>query len=410
MSLGEYVDFPGNLIIAVGEYDEMISTEDAIEAIRAATGNASAEPGVTYGSLATQTAYKLSFAPTDHVFEALDQTIVGETVSWLIEGVQGEGHLAHTLDPMNQIFFTKTIGMAGGVLFLFISTMPFMAIVYSFLPENLKPRKIPLESKPFSIQRTFVYGSILGAILVGVYTLTSATGFHLENLNLIFPNSMFATGLNLFYILSAVSLAAVMFIMMGRQGFTNALASVGVGMSNPKDKLIDMLKGLFLAAITIIWMMGWLALCGLPEMMEPWIALALVKWPVWERGINTLIVAIISVPYLIIDAAMIRGLLLSDRQWNGSRVNIKSMILAFASKFGVTAILAVVVVFGTTALGFISGKMVLLGLLLLLFLIVDILVTVTTLWTATDLRNTWPAIFLGAFLLAIVAVSSIPLI
>ena len=201
-----------------------------------------------------------------------------------------------------------------------------------------------------------------------------------------------------------------MFLMMGKEGFLNALSSVGIQKTDFNNNLKDILKGLLLAVITIGWLMGWLALCGLPEMMEPWIALALVKWPVWERGINTVIVAIISVPYLVIDAAMIRGLLLSNREWNGSRTTTKSMIFAFASKFGITAVLAVVVVFGTTALGFIAGKMVLLGLLLLLFLIVDILVSVMTLWTATDLQNTWPAIFVGAFMLAIVAVSSIPLI
>ncbi|MGY5858395.1 MAG: alpha/beta fold hydrolase, partial [Candidatus Thorarchaeota archaeon] len=98
MELGQYLDFPGNLLIAIGEYDEMITVDDALEAIRTATGNEDAEADVTYGSLVNQTAYRLALAPTDHVFEAVDGTIVEESTKWLIQAVQGEGQLAHTLD------------------------------------------------------------------------------------------------------------------------------------------------------------------------------------------------------------------------------------------------------------------------------------------------------------------------
>jgi pimeloyl-ACP methyl ester carboxylesterase len=409
MSLGEYVDFPGNLLIAVGQYDEMITTDDALNAIRVATGNASAEAGVTYGSIANQTAYRLAFGPTDHVFEAIDQTIVGESVQWLIEAVQGEGQIAHTLDPMSQVFFNKTIGMAGGVLFMLVSVVPLLFITYSFLPPSIRPKERPVETEPPSIARTFIYGSILGAIAIGIYSATSAIGFHLENLNLYWPNSMFTTGLNLYYIFTAIALLATMRLMMGKEGLKKALACVGVGGESPKESMVDMLKGLLVASVGIAWLLLWIAVCGLPEQMQPWIALALVKWPVWERGVNTVIVAVISVPYLVVDAAMLRGLLMSNRTWSGGRGGTKTLILAFASKMAIMGLLAVVVVFGTTALGFIAGKMVLLGLLLLLTLIVSILTTAITLISAAEFRNTWAAIFLAAFILAIVVVSSLPL-
>ncbi len=408
MDLGAYVDFPGNLLIAVGQFDEMITTDDALNAIRVATGNASAEAGVTYGSLSNQTAYRLAFGPTDHVFEAIDQTIVGESVGWLIEGVQGEGQTAHSLDPMSQIFFNKTIGMAGGVLFMLVSAVPLLFIVYSFVPKRLKPEEHPVETKPFGLKRTFIYGSILGAVAVTIYTATSAIGFHLENIGLYWPNSMFTTGLDLFYILTALAMTTVMYAMLGKDGLKKAFASVGVR-GSLKEMSLDMLKGFFVAAVCIAWLLIWTAICGLPELMQPWIALALVKWPVWERGINTVIVALISVPYLVVDAAMLRGLLMSSREWSGGRSGTKNMILAFASKMAVTGLLAVVVVFGTTALGFIAGKMVLLGLLLLLVLIVSILTTAITLLSASQFKNTWAAVFIGAFMLAIVVVSSMPI-
>ena len=144
--------------------------------------------------------------------------------------------------------------------------------------------------------------------------------------------------------------------------------------------------------------------------MQPWIALALVKWPVNVRGINTVIVMAIMIPYLVVDAAWLRGLLLSDRKWGEHTSNIKTILFAFASKYAVTAVLAILVVFGTTALGFIAGKMVLLGLLLLLMLIISILTTVLTALSAIEFENVWPAIIVSAFIFSIVFISSIPII
>ena len=410
MSLGSYVNFPGNLLIAVGEYDEMISPQDAIDALRTATGNESAVAGVTYGSLANQTAYRLAFAPTDHVFEAIDGTIVRESTSWLIQGVQGEDQLVSTLDPAQQIYFNKTIAMTTGVLFLLVSVLPLIALIYKLLPEKMKPRKISNVTTTFSLRKTFLISSVLGALMVTIYSLTSVAGFYLEDNGLAWPSSMFATGLVLFYIGSTVILTITMFLLMGKIATISSFNSVGIERISIKEHFVDILKGLFIAVVCIAWLLFWLAICGLPEQMQPWIALALVKWPVNVRGINTVLVMVIMIPYLVVDAAWLRGLLLSERNWGDRPSKIKTTLFAFASKFAVTTVLAVVVVFGSTALGFIAGKMVLMGLLLLLMLIVSILTTVLTALTAFEFENTWPAIILSAFMLSLVFVASIPLI
>jgi len=410
MALGEYIDFPGNLLIAVGEYDEMITVDDALQAIRTATGNESAEADVTYGSLVNQTAYRLALAPTDHVFEAVDGTIVEESIQWLIQAVQGEGQLAHTLDPSDQVYFNKTIATFTGSFFLLLSVFPLMLLVYSFIPENQKPRKIQNETTTFSIKKTFAISSILGAIMITIYTATSAGGFHLENIGLAWPKSMFAVGLLMFYVLSTFIMTITMYLLMGKDDTKKAFASVGIQRLPWKEHVFDILKGFTIAGICIVWIMGWLALCGLPEQMQPWILIALIKWPVGVRGINTVIMALFAIPYLVVDTAWLRGLLLSKRNWGESNLDVKSTIFAFIAKFAVSGVLAVVVVFSTTALGLIAGKMVLLGLLLLLFLITELLTTVITAWTSLKFQNTWPAIILSAFILSLVAISSLPLI
>lgn len=410
MALGEYLDFPGNLIIAVGEYDEMISNEAALEAIRTATGNSSAEAGVTYGSFINQTAYRLAFAPTDHVFEAVDSTIVSETITWLVEAVQGEAQLQHTLDPKSQVYFNKTIATFTGATFLLISTLPLMILVYSFLPDRLKPRKITNATKSLNIPKTFIVSSILGAVTITIYAITAASGFHLENIGLAWPNSMFATGLLLYYFLSMIAVLVLMYLFIGRENASLALKSVGIERLKIRMHVEDILKSLFITAIPIAWVMFWLVIAGIPDTMTPYTIIALVKWPVGDRALNTVIVAILSVPFLLVEAAWIRGLLLSKRDWTGRYPTTKSVIFAFISKFAVASLLAIAVVFGTTALGLIAGKMVLLGLLILLIMVVQLFTTIVTVYAAVEFENTWPAVILTAFMLAIVAMSSLPLV
>ncbi|MFW9956297.1 MAG: alpha/beta fold hydrolase [Candidatus Thorarchaeota archaeon] len=410
MSLGEYLDFPGNLIIAVGEYDEMISNEDALEAIRIATGNSSAEAGVTYGSFTNQTAYRLAFAPTDHVFEAVDSTIVSDTVTWLVQGVQGESQLQHTLDPMSQIYFSKTIATFTGATFLLVSTLPMMILVYSFLPDRMKPRRITNSTESKSLPKTFIISSTLGAVTITIYAVTAASGFHLENIGLAWPNSMFATGLLLYYFLSMIGVLVLMYLFMGKENASLALRSVGIERMNLRTHAQDILKSLLITGIPIAWVMLWLAIAGIPDTMTPYTIIALVKWPVGVRAINTIIVAFLSIPFLLVETAWIRGLLLSKRDWDGRFPITKSVIFAFISKFAVASLLAIAVVFGTTALGLIAGKMVLLGLLILLLLVVQLFTTIVTVYAAVDFENTWPAVILTAFMLAIVAMSSLPIV
>jgi hypothetical protein len=256
MGFGQYLDFPGNLLIAIGQYDEMISVEDALSAIQTATGNDSAEADVTYGSFENQTAYRLALAPTDHVFEAIDSTIVAESTEWLIQALQGESQLAHTLNPSSQIFFNKTIATFTGASFLLLSVVPVMLLVYSFIPEKQKPRKIPPDTVTFSGKKTFAISSILGAIMITIYTATSMGGFHLENIGLAWPNSMFAAGLLFFFMLSIVFLPTTMYVLMGKDSTKKAFASVGIYHSSLKEHIFDILKGFAIAGICIIWLMS----------------------------------------------------------------------------------------------------------------------------------------------------------
>jgi pimeloyl-ACP methyl ester carboxylesterase len=399
IDIRDTVVFPGNFLLALGEFDEMISTEDALEALRRATGDDSAVAGVTYGSFEDQTAYKLALAPTEHVFEALDATIVAESALWLVQALQGESQVNHTLPMYEQVYQYKVIATATAPLGLLVSTIPLMFVIYYALPESLRPRKIPNNATVFPIKRTVIYGSAVGAAMILLFTASCAASYHIEAAGSAWISSMFG-----------IVLPLTMMLLIGRENTKLALAAVGIERKNLKETLSEFLKVFLIGGASIAWLLGWIMVGGLPESMTPWIAIALVKTPAGIRAFNMLVLFLLGIPYFAIEAAWIRGIMLSKRDWGGEREFTKNIGLAFMTRIAVAGVLAIAATSVTTLLGLIAGPMVLLGLLLLLFMIVSMLTTLLISWASLEMENPWPAVILSAFLWAWVAISSIPII
>ena len=406
----EFVEFPENLLFAIGSFDEIVTKQDALQAIRNATGIASAVGGVTYGSLDSRTAHRLVFGPSNHVFEVVDSTLVSETISWLVQGVQGEDQILHTRDPADQVYHSKNIATIASSFLLLISVIPVMWLVYSFLPEKLKPRRIPLDTQSYSIRRTFEISSVLGASAVIIFVAASLLGLSLEDIGILWLNSMSATGFILFLVLTAIGLVTVMFLFMGIENTKKSLASVGIDRTKMKDHASDILKNCIVAGVGITWLMVWLGLAGMPEAMQPEILLVLIKWPVGVRWANTIILTILAIPLFLIEATWIRGLILNNREWTGSFHNTKHMLFSLISKFVIAGLLTVIVIFWTTTGGVYTGRTILLGVIWVRILLIQVLATVMIVWTAIKFENTWAAVITSAFILALVVVTTLPLI
>jgi hypothetical protein len=408
ISEGEYVELPENLLFAVGMFDEIVTQRDALQAIQAVTGNESATSGITYGSLDNQTAYKLVFGPSNHAFEIVDGTLVSEAVSWLVQGVQGEDQILHTRNPADQIFYSKNIATVFGSFFILVSVIPVMWLTYSFLPEKLKPRRIKNETHAFSPRRTFNISSWLGGISVLIFNVALILGLSLEDNGVSLLNSMSGTGLVLFFILGAVALLTMMRLLIGENDLRLALASVGIERLKVMKHLYDVLKNLIIVGVGIAWFLFWLGLAGASE-TQPGILLILIKWPVGIRLSNTIILAVVATPFLLIDAAWIRGLLMSKREWNTRYQQTATFLFTLISKFAVVALLTVITIFATTSAGVSSGNIVLIGVIWVRILIIQVLAAVITAWTSLEFENTWSAVIINAFILSLVLVTTVPL-
>jgi hypothetical protein len=405
----EYVEFPQNLLFAVGSFDEIVTRQDALKAIRAATGNESAVDGITYGSLDNQTAYRLTFGPANHVFEVVDSTIVAETISWLVKGVQGEGQILYTRDSSEQVVSNKNVATIAGSFFILFSVIPIMWLTYDLLPEKLKPRRIPSSIQHISLRKTFEISSLLGASIVIIFATASLLGLNLEDMGVSWLGLMSATGLILFILLSVFILVIIMIILMGPDKTRRSFSLVGIEGLRTKDHINDILKNLIIAGVGIAWLLFWLGLAGASGFIQPEILLVLIKWPVGIRWIATIIIAILAIPLFLIEAVWFRGLLLNNREWSGSFQNTKQMLLAIILRFAIVSLLTVVVIFWTTGAGVSSGRIVLLGVIWVRILLAQVLASVVITWTAIEFENTWSGVMISSFILSIVMITTLPL-
>ncbi len=402
-----FVEFPENLLLAIGSSDEIVTQQDALQAIRTATGNESAIAGVTYGSLDNHTAYRLAFGPSNHAFEVIDSTLVSEAVSWLVQGVQGEDQLNYTRNPDEQVYFRKNSVTIGVSVLLLISVIPVMWLTYNILPEKLKPRRIPLETQTDNYMRTFGISSVLGAGGIIIFIVASFVGLSLEDIGVAWLNSMSASGLILFLILVPVVLLILMFLVSGKDETKRALASAGVQSLSFKAHAFDILKNLIVACTGIIWLMFWL---GLADTVQPSILLVLVKWPIGMRGFNIVILTILAVPFFLVESAWIRGLLIRSDGYSSRYEKNAMTLFKVVCKFVLVIILTAILIMGTTAGGVSAGRIVLFGVIWVRVLIVQVIAAVITVWTSSEFENTWSGVLVSAFILSLVLVTTLPLI
>lgn len=405
----DFIDFPENILFAVGSFDEIVTKQDALQAIRTATGNASATDGVTYGSLDNQTAFRLAFGPSNHVFEVVDHRLVTEAVSWLVQGVQGEDQLIHTRDPTNHVYFNKNIATILGSFFLLISVIPVMWLVYIILPERLKPNRIPIETQTQSVRRAFEVSSVLGAAVVGLFVAMLLIGQLFEDVGMSVLRMMSSTGYAIFLVLTPVVVTVLMIFLVGHGEMIKALKAAGVMRPTKRSHVLDLLKCLIVAGVGIVWFLFWLALANSFGAMQPGILLVLVRWPTNIRLVYTVILTVLAIPFFLVESAWIRGIILGNREWLGKLSRSRKILFAVISKFVMAALLTVIVILGTTSVGVSSGGIVLIGVLWVRVLLIQLLAAVMTTWESLEFENTLATTIMSSFILALVVVTTLPL-
>ena len=415
---GNYVDFPENLLFAMGSLDEIVTRDDALKALRNATGIETAVAGITYGSLDSQSAHRLVFSPSNHAFEVVDKILVSEAVSWLVQGVQGEDQLTYTRDPTSQVFFSKNVASISAPIFIFASVIPIMLLAYSFIPEKQKPRRIKNNNRPYDIRRTFEVSSLLGGATILIFNVALVVGISLEDSGILWLNLMSGTGLVLFLICGAIGLLFILRLLLGQNDIRFSLSSVGVERLSIEYHVRDLIKNLFVVGVGIVWLLFWLKLAESSE-TQPAIFLILIKWPTGIRWTGTFILAALAIPFFLAEATWIRSMLQStcamigqppiEYSWSSSYRKTVALFLTIFLKFAMVAIYTIIALFVTTSVGITGGRIILIGVIWIRILIVQLLATIIIVWTSFEFENTWSGVIMSSFILALVVVTAMPL-
>ena len=153
-----------NLMMAIGNYEQIFSESQALEYLREYTDQSEVEIGKLYGNFNQGDATQVIKGPySEHLAEVTDPAIVYETVQWFEQAFNGK-----RADDVNltvsyqQLFFY--ISIAG------ITILCFLGIIYlkNFLFHERIQRKVNpdfKEKSPLFLALTFIGGSTIGFIV-----------------------------------------------------------------------------------------------------------------------------------------------------------------------------------------------------------------------------------------------------
>ncbi|MHA2602031.1 MAG: alpha/beta fold hydrolase [Candidatus Thorarchaeota archaeon SMTZ1-83] len=408
--LEDSMPLPGNLLLAAGEFDELIPRGSLLELIRTLSGFPDAMAGITYGGFDGDAAYRLVLSPTNHIGEATDMLIVSETVSWMLQALHNVEEPDLSGIQVQLIYERKTVAYVVGAASLLFSLIPLLLISLIHLPERIRPLSLSNDTEPMSLRREAVLSSMLAVIFVLFYLLSGLAGIALEGMGIELSLSMLGTGLLLFFIVCPVLWVIVMTLMAGKQRMLRSLVALGYKKPHLRSFLLKVARAVIPALICMAWLLFWAALGGLPGTTGPVIVFPLFRFPNDERIVSLLAMTCLALPFSISDVLWTRGLLLAERDWGDRMPYARRFVSVWGMRVVPTLSLAIVAVLGSAALGIIAAPVVLLGLLLLHFVIASAVVSMLVIFVSVEHGNPWPATIIGAFLYAWILIGAIPLV
>ncbi len=407
---------PPNTLLASGQFDELIPAGALLTEFQAITGNISAEAGITYGNLTEGNAFRLVLGSSNHITEITDRLIVIEATTWMIQALQGESQLAHTLKFWKPYFQTydlvygnRAVAYIVGAFSLLASLISLLFILAEHLPKRIRPQPIQLKAMELRTRHSAVISIALAALMITFYAVTGNMSQSLGDPGLPGLNSYNALGLAVFFLLWPIIL--VLFLMLTLKGgnVRQIMEALGYKSMKPVYLLKTSVSAIIPVLIGIMWLLVWMSFGGLPGSEGTVIILPIFRIPIEERMIGTLILTMFALPLSVSDAFW-SELLLLEKDWDSVRKQVQNMAVAFVLRLVPLAIFALVLVLGSAFLGFVAGPSVVLGLLLLYFVIASTAATFILFLTSPRFKNPWPAVFINALLYAWILVNAMPLV
>ncbi len=397
-----------NLLFAIGSNDELVSNDDALNALRMVSKNSSAQPFVTYGSFYFRNATRLVFGDSEHILELIDPIIVSESVRWMILALQGDFYLNRTAPVNDLIYNAKTYGTVVGSTALILSLFPLALIVNSLLNRFMKLPKNAFDIR-VSFKHAFIFSTVLGiitSILLAITPVLYVSSILTHTTNLL----SLGTGFLIFSILISIVALLLYRFIFGEQAFMKQLESLGINHKFQYDHAMIALRGLVLTLACLVWMFGLVFFASTVSGYEFQIIYMLFNVLSSERLVLAIFIAISLIPFTLFDMALMRGLLARAKKDYGKWFNTKRSIIMLAAKLTGYSITIIPIVIGLAVSGALVGPSVLTGLFYLLFLGLTVLTTTITIWSEHIKSDPWFPVFFNAMMYAWVFATIFPMV
>ncbi len=390
---------PENLLIATGTFDELVSTELALQTLRNATGIETAEAGVTYGSFTDGSARKLVFSKTNHLFEVSDPVLVSSSIDWLIKSLQGNNRANSTLDPSEHIYGYREIGNALVSASVLLAVFPLFSLTHCVLSSRSAVTTLESNHRE-SIEKKHVYSLVLGLLGGSLLLLSFLGGFGFEFAGIRLVPVSFGTSIILYSLLMLLTIGLVSRLLLGRETFLkNALVP------SKKEMLVGLVSSLVLALWCLFWSWFGSEIFGLQSMIGVSITMTVGQ-------LRLVYSVLLTLPLLCLFYA--EDLWLNNIYDISSRPSsaedwIRSFLVMLALR-----LVGLLIVLGFLYVPFLAGIrlgfIMFVALLMLPFVLLIGLNTLYTLWMGQISGNRVTAVVFNAFLIALVVAGTFQLV
>ena len=192
---------PSNLLIAIGQYDEIFDDLDKTrEELESVFGTSEIiEVDRLYGSFSNQTARKLIIPKTNHLFEPISRNLVRSSIEWMVEAFEFDVNQKVFLYPYRDLFIVLSFFSFVGFF------IPFANIAYDISFFRKREKQEEEVDISFSLWKTGLVWSFLHIALFVPPILL----FGMESI--LFPLSLGFTGI--FWLLS-LSIVGIIWILI----------------------------------------------------------------------------------------------------------------------------------------------------------------------------------------------------
>ncbi|TXT54616.1 MAG: membrane protein of unknown function [Candidatus Thorarchaeota archaeon] len=369
---------PGNTYFALGHNYENISLITSL--LENVTGLDEIPLPFMYGSFEKQDAYGLQVFSSLHELQLHDKLTTISAIEWAIRSIQGNTQFNRTLDVSQTVFQYRTYSIIIGPITFFGTLISLFIILISVIPKRFQFHFLSKNQNPPTTGHAIALSSFLGLISSSLLILTMTLSFSLVS----------------FIAAILVGLYLSVFVLsLGNRRSTNKMIfnTVNIFVRNPRNAFEDLLKSIAITALCLVWTLAWLFMTPFIVILDVSIISPYVLYMLEPSNVvKAIIIGGPILLYILVEALIIRGFSLAEREWNSNYSEDINLIFALFARIMVIGFFAIIVYLFAINGMILSIRV---ALLMIRFSLLTIFSTLIISWSTIRAKNPIASIILS---------------